>query len=179
MATFLDFGILDRFEIIFPFLFVFVVLWGLLGQLPMFSDNKIGPAIIAFLLGLIALISDPTRNIINAMAPWFIVLIILGGLILFMIKSVGVEDDYIKGLFTGPVTIILLIVGVVIGVFSIIDEKVWKGDIDDDLAGDLRGETDEAGKSGFFAVMTSPALMGFILIMLIGSFAISQLTRKS
>lgn len=182
MASFLDIGLVQKFDVIFPFLLVLILFYVAFLKMQIFSDHQIAGGVLAVIIALVALTSDSVRAIINAMAPWFIIVIILMTFVFLLLKSIGASDSDLQSYFgKGSVMfIIILIIGVVIGVFSIIDQQVWQGNAEDAVQeGYDNQDVGAGGKEGFFAVMTHPAVLGIIVILLIAAFTISNLSVTS
>ena len=179
MATILDIGVLQKFELIFPFLFVLVLIWGILSYSKFLGDNKFLHGIIALALGLIALFSEPTREIINGMAPWFVLFFIFILFILISIKIFGVTDSEIAGGIKGRCAwVIWTLVGIFlfIFIFSIIDIRVWNEETQDSESVVSGGDVDSGSKSAFFATMRHPNMLGLILLLIIATFTIQKLS---
>ena len=90
MATFLDIGFLEKFSVIFPFLLALVVIYGILSYSKLFGDNKTVHILIALFVSMMLLLSDSVRQIINLMAPWFVLLF------LFMVFLMIIQCGNIK-----------------------------------------------------------------------------------
>jgi hypothetical protein len=175
MATFLDIGLLQKFDIIFPFLLVFVFIWGLLGYSKFMGENKAVHGFIALILGLLVLLSAPIREIINRMAPWFVLLFIFI-MFLLMLSGMSGEGASMGGGEYKWMNTTFIIITFIIVIFTIIDVMVWDEDTEtaaDTVTGGSPGDT---GKEGFFAVLRHPAVLGMLLILIIASFTIQRLT---
>ena len=78
MVTFLETGLINYFAIIFPALLVFAVVFALLEKTKIVGENKGINAIIAIVLAFMVMLSANVAEIINYMAPWFVVLLKYG-----------------------------------------------------------------------------------------------------
>ena len=76
MATFLDTGLLSYFSVIFPALLVFVIVYALLEKTKLLGENKAIHAIAAIAIALMLMLSRNIMNVINYMAPWFVLLFV-------------------------------------------------------------------------------------------------------
>lgn len=175
MATFLDIGLLQKFEIIFPFLFVFVVVWGLLSYLKFLGDNKFVHAIIALILAILALFSSFVSKVINGIAPWFVLIFIFIVLLFVALKTFGLSDTDIRTEFDW-IKYAIVIVSFIILAYAIFDNTVWSEDAES--SGDTVSSSDvgASGRSGITATLRSPAVLGLILIFLIAVFTIQKLS---
>ena len=174
MATFLDIGLLQKFEIIFPFLLVLVVVWGVLSYSKFLGDNKLIHGIIALALAILVLFSDSIREVLNRIAPWF-VLLIMFIFFLMLLSKMGGDTGAGVGEGAGWMKMTIVIIALIILLFTIVDVMVW--DEDTQTAGDIvtGGDVGEGGKASFFAVLRHPAVLGLIIILLIATFTIQKL----
>ncbi len=178
MATFLDIGLLQKFDFIFPFLLVMVVVWGTLSYSKFMGDNKFAHSLIALLLGLLVLMSGTIREIINKMAPWFILLFIFIFFLLVLSKFGG-DDGSPIGESYGWLKNMFLILAFIIAVVSVIDVTVWEsedGGSDSVVSG---GDVGGSGKSAFFATLRHPSVLGLVLIFFIATFTILRLSSEA
>jgi hypothetical protein len=177
MATILDIGLLQKFELIFPFLLVIVVVWGLLSYTKFLGDNKLLHSLIALILGVLVLMSDAIREVLNRIAPWFVLLVMFIFFMLLLAKAGGVTEAEIFHEFSW-LRIVFLLISAFILLYAIIDVTVW--DEDTETMGDTvtGGEVGEGGSSAFFATLRHPAVLGLIVIFLIATFTIHRLTME-
>ncbi len=174
MATFLDIGLLQKFELIFPFLLVIIVIWGLLSYSKFFGDNKFLHSMIALIFGVLVLFSEPIREIINRMAPWFI-LMFMFIFFLLVLSEMGGEGS---GTY-GWMKMTFIILSFVIVIYSIIDVKVWDVDTEDSSDIVAGGDIGKGGKSDVFSTLRHPAVLGLILIFFIATFTIQRLSFET
>jgi|TARA_B100002003_G_C14081303_1_gene520185 hypothetical protein len=176
MATILDIGLLQKFEIIFPFLLVLIIVWGILSYTKFLGDNKFLHSLIALILAVLVLMSDAIREVLNKIAPWFVLLILFIFFMLLLAKAGGVTDAEIFTEFSW-MKITFVIISFFILIYAVIDVMVW--DDDTETQGDVvtGGEVGDSGASGFFATIRHPAVLGLAVILIIASFTISNLTK--
>lgn len=181
MATFLDIGLLQKFDIIFPFLFVFVLIWGVLSYSQFLGDQKWVHSFAALILGLLVLVSASAREVINQLAPWFVLFAVFALFMLIFFKMFGFSDSDILTGLRGDQSWVLWTIGILftaIFVYSIINVNVWeKEDAGEET--NMDGDVGEGGAKGFFATLRHPKVLGLILILIISSFAISNLSRAT
>src|SRR3989344_2483541 len=99
MATFLDVGILENFSIVFAFLFVLVVMYGILSVTHMFKDNKALQGFVALLVAVIMLLMPKLNQVILLMVPWMTLIFIVMMMLFLAFKMFGATDhDFMSAL---------------------------------------------------------------------------------
>lgn len=184
MATPLDVGLLQKFDVIFPFIFVLVIIYAVLAN-SWLKDKQAIAFILSFLLAVMTLFSSIAVKTINRMAPWFVLLVIFGILLLLVYTSFGVKDEKIMDVLTKSeyrstfawwVLALMLIIG--LGSLSaVISEEVTFEQL---AAGENAttlqpGETEEVG---FWGTLFHPKVLGLALILLIAMFTVQKLAAK-
>ncbi len=126
MATFLDIGLLGKFNVIFTFLFVYAIVYGLLEYGKIFGDG--GPdgrkgihAIIALAIAFVSVISKPISALISFMIPWFFILALVIFFIIFAIKIfTGDKYDISRAITTNSqVYTWIIVIAIVIMIFGL------------------------------------------------------------
>lgn len=180
MATPLDTGLLQHFDIIFPFLLVLVGGYALLSNVKLFGEQKGLNAMIAFILAVFVLFSPMVREILVIAAPWYVLLFffIIFALIAFM--SLGATSGDIHNvLMSGEYRYIhFWVIGLIliIGLGSLSTVVANSGGF-----GSTGSETNitsgdqSAQESDFWSTLVNPKVLGLVLIMLIGMFTIQRL----
>lgn len=185
MATPLDISLLGNFKIIFPFLLSIFVVYGILSYKKVFGDNKALQALIALFVGFFILFSATVREIINTMAPWFILLFLLifFGLLVFM--SFGATETHIMDVLrTKEYNYIIwwfAALIIIIGVGSTMSVTFKEGKpIGLNTSGEERAEgASGAGTSAFFNILFHPKVLGLSLIFLVALFTVSKLSSST
>lgn len=181
MATPLDLGLIDKFSIIFPFLLSVTVVYGLLTYTKMFGENKSIHVLIAGVVGLMLLISPTVREVINTMAPWFVLLFLFFFFLILAFKIFGTTDSEIMDVLKSPkysytvIWIIALVLIIAVGSLSSVTfkEGAPKGVNETESARDT--EASGAGTNAFWNTLFHPKVLGLALIFLIASFTVSRL----
>lgn len=179
MATFLDMGLLNKFELIFPFLFVLVIVWGILSYSKFLGDNKFVHSLLALLLALVVLASAPSREIINLFAPWFVIIFIFALFVLISVKMFGVTDSEIAaGIKDRYSWIAWTLGGILLFIFimSIINVRVWDEETEDSASVVSGGDVGGGKQSSVFATLRHPKVLGLFLILIIAAFTIQKLS---
>ena len=181
MATFLDLGLLHKFELIFPFLLILVIVWGVLSYSKFLGDNKFVHSLIALLLALVVLFSEASREIINLFAPWFVIIFIFIVFVLISIKMFGVSDNQIRSVISGEYSWIAWTLGAIfllIFILSIMNVRVWDEDTEDSATMIKEGDVGKGDLGGFFATLRHPKVLGMLLLLFIGTFTIQKLSAQ-
>ena len=181
MATLFDLGLIQKFDIIFPFLLVLIVVWGMLNYSKFLGTNKSLHAFIAIIIALLILISDSARDIINAIAPWFVLLFIFILFILMSIKIFGVSDSDIMSVLKSEeyswIIWVIVIAGCAILAYSVVDTQVWQKNEANETTPFSGGNVGEDTQSAFFATLRNPQVLGLVIIFLIGATTIYRLAK--
>src|SRR3989339_641961 len=98
MATFLDLSVLSGISVIFTFLFIFAVIFAILQKTKPIGDITGINALIAVVVGILAILSKDVIAIVDYMVPWFILLLIFVVLVLTVYKMMGAEDKNFSNL---------------------------------------------------------------------------------
>lgn len=180
MASLLDIGLLQHFQVIFPFLFVTVVTFAFLKVTKFFGDNEFANVIIAIVLGFMSLLSPVIRKTITIMTPWFVLLMIFIVFILFLVQVLGGSRESIWEALgqTHNHYIIVWVIGLalVIGFGSLsaaISEERGFQALQEE-GGEI-STTEE--KAGFFQVLFHPKVMGLALILIIAIITVGRLSQ--
>ena len=101
MATILDLSLLKEFDIIFPMLLVFSLVFAVLQNKKYLSDNASINAMIAIVAAFTVALSGTAVSVLNFSFPWFAVAIIFFVLVLLVFQVFGATEgdirDYLKG----------------------------------------------------------------------------------
>ncbi len=165
MVTFLGNGLLERFSSLFVFLFVFVVIWGILEATHILGKGKEGTnALIALFVAILAILSEKATSMIAFASPWFVVVFILIFFIIMGAKFFGGESINFATIIKEPgVYWTLLIIAIVIMIFSFIYSN--------------QPGAEEIKEKASSAII-NPQILGLIAVFLIAIFAIVELAGK-
>jgi len=180
MVTPLDIGLLQKFNVIFPFLFILVLVYAILSRTEWFKEKQAMAFIIAFILAIMTLLSRIAVRTINLMAPWFVLLFLFGILVLMAYMTFGITEETITEVLTKSiyakefaywVLTLVLIIGLGSLSYVISTEEGW---------GELGGKEIIDGEEtiGFFATITHPKVLGMVLLLLIAMFTMNKLLQK-
>ncbi len=122
MATFLDVTLLGGAKVVFTFLLVYIIVWGLLVWIKPFGKSvPAGPyAIIALVCAFFAVISGTVRYLIEYMTPWFLFLVLFIFFTLFVIRMFNVSEDNLFSIISrSSVHIFILVIIAIIMLFGL------------------------------------------------------------
>lgn len=192
MATFLDVGILENFSIVFVFLLIFTIVYGLLEVIGIFGKDKKGlSALVALSVGILIIISKAAVVMINFMTPWFIVLFLFIFFMIFAVRMFGVSEtdtmNIIKDSRVYPYLVVFGFLILIAGFSSAFGQSLLEtgtgvegdGDTDVILPGDIEGGSTKTTSFGSNVLNTlvHPKVLGFIALMLIALFTLIFLTK--
>lgn len=183
MATPLDIGLFQHFGGMWPFLLVLVLVYAVLTK-TVWPEKKGLSAVVAFLLGFVTLMSPIATKTINKMAPWFVIFVVFGLLMILAFNSFGVSPDHISKLlvsknYGSQLYLWVLAIMLIIGIGSLISTINEEQPIVDLQAGDnlTTQEIPVEDDSGFFPTLFNPKVLGMVLILLVSFFTIRELTK--
>lgn len=194
MATVLNTSILGNFGVIFTFLFAWVLVYAMLLVTNIFGDKKNLNSIIALAVAVLVLMSPAVAALISFMIPWLLVLALVVFFILFGTKMFA-GDKPTGSLFMNKRTSTWIIIGVlVIFIFglgkafgsSALQSGQWNGTSNASTVSS--GSADPTGlentnvdgsqvatsdfSTNVLHTIFHPKVLGIILILLVGVFAL-------
>jgi hypothetical protein len=198
MATFLDVTLLTPFTTIFTFLFIFVIIYGMLEVFKVFGEGRRGiHAIIAISVAFVVILSKGVVAVVQTFTPWFFIVILLIFFILFAVRMFGVSTESItKGFHDNTaILIFILIFSGIILLFSL-GAGFGQQSLEDGGQGTQgtqnttvsTGTPSTVGQPGstdtgdfnqnMYNTLYHPKVLGLILIMLVVVMAMLLLTSK-
>ncbi|MEK6857492.1 MAG: hypothetical protein AABX39_02800 [Nanoarchaeota archaeon] len=184
MATPLDLGLLKQFDVLFPFLFVLVIVFAVLYRTTTFKEKPGLAAIIAFLLAIMTVVSPvapiATKSI-NLMAPGFIILFIFITFLMLVYQTFGVKEESITKLITdseysNTIVMILLVISVIIAAGAI--SKSYSEEKQFTKLTEIGTITPSAEESEFWQTVFHPKILGTVLFLLIALFTVQKMALK-
>lgn len=207
MATFLDIGVIGYFGVIFAFLLVFVILYGLLSWTKPFGEGKQGIyAIIAAAFAILSIINKAALFLISFMTPWFFIVIFFGFFIIFVLMMFGLKTEQLTAGASPYFRIWPIVIGLIILFFGLggafgqdllsagsgdnngdnnggtsIEDPAGQGSVPTNTG--ATGEPEGTGtgdyESNVLNTLVNPSVLGMILLLFIGAFAAFFLTKES
>lgn len=186
MATLFDLGLLEYFSSIFLFLFVLVVIYGILEVVKIVGENKGLNALIALCIAVFATFATKPRMIIQGIIPWFALLFIFGMFVMVAMRFIFGEsaDAMFKQMLggdTGAGWWILIGAGTILLV-------VFSSAVGPDLTPGMDNTTVIEGGGGSGSTSTGnwqsnvlntlyhPKILGTVVILVIALFAIKLIS---
>ncbi|MBD3304557.1 hypothetical protein GF343_05415 [Candidatus Woesearchaeota archaeon] len=187
MATPLDIGLLQKFDVIFPFLLILVLGYVVLTRISWFKENQAICLIISFALAVLSMFNPIVVRTINMMAPWFVLLFVFMLLVFMAYIAFGVKEETIIGTITSGeygkdfgywVLAIVLIIG--LGSLStVISEEKGFQPLTTGENATVVPEGAGPEETGFWETLFHPKMLGLVLILLIALFTIQRLAVAS
>lgn len=187
MATFLDVGLLRYFNIIFPFLLVWALVFALLQKTKLVGSDRVGiNAIIALAFAFMVSLSDSAVQIINFMIPWFTIAIIFFLLIILIFQIFGAGEKDIFAYVQKDKGIGWIIIGVVLIIAGASFGNVFGQDLLNQSGGETSMNVSGGGEGGvatpdlqrnLYATLFHPKVLGIIVLFAIAIFAIALLSQ--
>jgi len=190
MATFLDVGILQYFDVVFAFIFVFAIMFALLQKTKIIGDSVGVNAMIAITSAFIMAMSRTVIQMITFMIPWFVIAIIFFVLLLLIFQVFGakeldfasaVKDRVLRNALIGVAIVILLAsFGVVFG--QGFTEQAFDDSEAATTGSTADGDSDSSATSSFQgnirAILANSKVLGMVVLFGIAIFAVALLTGK-
>lgn len=197
MATLLDISIFKHFSSFFAFLLVWIILFAVLEKTALLGKERKGlNSLLALVIAFLVLAASNVLNLVSFVVPWFIVMIIVGLLIIFTIRTFGADEDSIIKAIKGdvyPYVIVIAIVILLFGLGSAFGQSALNlggggsGSGNTGTNGNYSnlcegGECPQTNTNSFsnnlFNTIFHPKVVGMIFIMLVGVFLLVFLTKK-
>ena len=163
MATFLDVTGVSYFSNIFVFIFTVVVVFGVLSYVKVLGDNKFVYAIMAFVIGLLVLISPTSVDIIISVAPITAVLMLFVVLLNTALKMIGGDLEGMHSFKMVFLMIVILIVLITSGI---------------KLRESVDGMELKKDTSKTLLLIFHPLFLGSVMLFAIAVFTIAFMTAK-
>ncbi len=194
MATFLDIGIIENANIVFVFILIFTVIFGLLEYSNPFGKEKRGlHGILALVIAFLLVISKAAVLMINFMTSWFVVLFLFIVFALFAIRIFGATEKETLALLKDsgfyPYLIVIIIIILIAGLAHVFGQGLLekgtkttlKNASDAEIIKDRIAEAGSTQTTSFgenvLNTLIHPKVLGFIAIMVIGTISLALLTK--
>ena len=183
MATFLDVGVLQYFDAVFAFIFVFALVFAILQKTKALGDAPSMNAIIAVVVGIFMIMSRVVIDMLNFMIPWFTVAIIFFVLLLLIFQVFGAGDEYFSaGIKDRVLRNVLIGVGIVIllASFGVVFGQTYAEKAFDDpsvVAVDGTSATTNF-EDNIRVIVTNSKVLGMVILFAVAIFAVALLTGK-
>ena len=183
MATVLDFGLIQAFDVVFPVIFTFALVFALLSKTKAVGSNVSINAIIAVAVSFMILLSRTVIDLINFIIPWFTVAIIFFVLLLLVFYTFGLRESNILEFVKTDKSVGWVIVGIGIviilaGFGTVVGQKLTEqAFIGEDVVNGTDGGTATSDFSqNLMAILIHPKVLGLAILFAIAIFAVALLT---
>lgn len=182
MATFLDIGLLQYFDVIFTVLFVFAIVYALLKKTKILGESNSIIAIVAVAIAFLVLLSNTVVDMVKFMIPWFAVAIIFFILIILIFQTFGAgEKDIASALKDETLrwTIIGIAIVILVAAFGhVLGQSMTEAAY---TSGGAVNATDGSSSTASFeqninAIIFNPKVLGLIILFAVAIFAIAFLS---
>jgi hypothetical protein len=196
MVTLFDGGLLASFGGIFTFLFVYVIVFGLLSKIELFGKDTQGlNAIIALAAAVFTMFSPMAVNLISYMIPWLVILLVVGLMMWVFAAYIGVKPGTQKGQVGETIVIITMVIVLVIFlvgfarfynpnqpstqiVYTSETVTVTPQNQNNSEMIDTSNISESDNRPEWMKTLFSAKVLGLILILLIGGFAVRHMGEK-
>ncbi|MBI4149899.1 hypothetical protein HY488_00685 [Candidatus Woesearchaeota archaeon] len=195
MATILDVGVLANFSIVFAMVLIIAIVYGILQFTKAFHGTKGLHILIAFIVGLLFILTPDVTRAVSIMIPWFTLLFIFIVFLLMAYKIFGATDADIVGVLRTDRTIawVIVIIAIVIAIGSFssvygqrfLAETVPGAPVEPSGAptGAVAGVTPSAATPSFSgnlaATFFHPKILGMLFLFLVAVFTIAVLAMEA
>ncbi len=183
MVSVIDLGLVSYFDIIFPFLLIFSLIFAILQKIKIIGDSPAINAVVAFCAAILAILSDTVVQMIVFIAPWFVVVFIFLILLLMAFQILGakdadfalvVRDKSVQWVILGlAIVIILAAFGNVMGQ-DLLEQSQTSGESLD--AGDDTTGSDDFDEN-LMSTLFHPKILGLIVLFGVAIFSVALLTN--
>lgn len=182
MATILDVGLVQYFQVIYPVLFVFALVFALLQKTKALGDKAVAVnLIIASMVSFIIILSDSAVKLLNFMIPWFVVAFIFFVLLLLIYQIFGADEKLLKDTLMKDKSIVWVIIGIAIVIMiagfanvfgqSLVEQAGAGGEIVTE-GGVATGDFQQ----NIYATLFHPKVLGLIILFVIAIAAVALLS---
>ena len=184
MATFLDVGLFQYFNVIFPVLLIFAIMLALLQKTKILGTNPTINAIIAVAVAFMALLSQTVIKLVNFMAPWFVLVLIFVVLLILVFQTLGATEKNIASVLANEKIVHWSIIGVGLLILMAGLGSIWGHELTSMAGGspvstNVTSSTTGDLEQNLYATFYNPKVLGLIFIFLIAVFAIAFLAGGS
>ncbi len=183
MATILDVGIIQYFDVIFAMLLVFALVYAVLLKTGALGESKAMIALVAVVFAFMVLLSRNIVEMIKFMIPWFAIAIVFIVLVLLIFQIFGAGDKDIMGALKKDTTIGWAIVGIALVIFIAAGANVYGQKLVEAGSGTtvVNGTVSSNVASGNFelniyATLFNPKVLGMLVLFAIAIFAVALLS---
>lgn len=185
MASVLDLGLVEGFDILFVFLLIIVLVFALLTKFSILGKDKMGLNwLIAIAVGFLSLISPKVIALVKFIAPWFVLLFLFLVLLMLTFQILGAKDTDFQRVLNKDTAISWTIVGIglviiVAGFGVTFGQDLLEGRsivMDDD--GNPTVSDASSFETNVLQTLFHPKILGVMALFGISIFAVALLSGK-
>jgi hypothetical protein len=182
MATLFDTALLEKFSIIFTWILIFAVVYGV-AEMTKIIQSKPLVAIIAFCIATLAIITPAMPKILSSLAPWIVIIAIVILFLLMLANFLGIPTiQIVSGLGgRGAIWLVMapLLIAVIFSLSSVFGQNLLEqrtSGNDTTIVTATSSDTSSSHDQSVILALTNPKVLGVVIILLIAMFAILFLT---
>ena len=177
MASVLDLGLLQYFEVIFPVILIFVLVFSMLSKFKLLGESTPINATVAICCAFLAALSESVIALIIFVAPWFVLVFVLLLLFLLIMKTFGTSDEDIMKVVTRDAAVTWTILGIAIVIIGAGFAVTFGEDIASISEDGSSTESDDF-QTSLLEIIFHPKILGVLILFTICVMAIALLTGK-
>lgn len=185
MATVLDVGLLEYFNVVFSFILVWALVFALLQKTKILGEKAGLNVVMAVAVAFLVSLSDSVVQIIRFMIPWFTIAIIFFVLLILIFQIFGASEKDIFAYVKADKSIGWVIIGVVLIIAgasfaNVFGQQLTEASFQQGTAVNATGGTGVAGtnfQSNIYATLFHPKVLGMIVLFGVAIFAIALLSQ--
>ncbi len=186
MASLLDVGLLEGFDLLFVFLLIIVLVFALLQKFNVLGKEKTGLNwLIAVAIGFLAVLSPKVIELVKFIAPWFVLLFLFLVLLLMTFQILGAKDTDFQRVLNKDTAIGWTIVGIGIVIILAGFGATFGQDLLEQRSEvvNVNGSITVVDASSFetnvLQTIFHPKILGVMSLFAISIFAVALLSGKS
>lgn len=189
MATILDLSLLQTFDFVFPFIFIWAIIFAILQKTGATGKSVAIDSIISTVVAFMSILSSDIIKLINFMIPWFAVAIIFFIILLLIFRIFGAEEKHIFEALKSDKAIMWVILGIaLVIVFAALGnvfgqsftEQAFPGEASTVVtANATSGVATPSFQTNITGILSNPKVLGMIILFAIAIFAIALLSGSN
>lgn len=192
MATILDLGLLQSFDVIFPVILIFALVFAILQKTKIVGDSLGINSIIAIAVAFMALLSDNVIQVVKFIIPWFTIAIIFFLLIMLVFQVLGAKESDIFNYVKGDKAIGWVVIGIgIIIIFAafanVLGQQLTEASVQTsgtqsygNVNGTITTTSENVATGNFqqniYSTLFHPKVLGLLVLFGIAIFAVALLT---
>jgi hypothetical protein len=197
MASPISTSLLENFSVVFTFLLIFALSYGALEVSKVFKDKKNIQATIAIAITFIAIINSSFVRIVNMILPWAALILVFFFFLFFILQFMGVgQADILKAMggdnfngrqvfwwvFAALIFLLIWALGSSMGQDYLedgtgVNGSVKVSEVGNELADNYDDTATDSWGNNIGGIIFNKHVLGLFFLILIGVFAIANLTR--